>query len=229
MYSTDMGSTTYESTMVVPSSVAPAAVAPTEAATPAAPAAQPPAEKKPAKDDSASVEADSALLTVSVPEDALVIVNGFQTKAIGLVRQFKSSGLKPGLVYNYEVEVTYNVDGAERTESKSVKLRSGTSQSLVFAADDKLAEQAAVETVVQLNVPANASVTLAGNSTRGDGSVRTYRTSQLKDGEVWSGYTVRVSAEINGKPVSEERTIDLVAGSTNELTFDFGLNKVASR
>lgn len=215
--------------MVVPSSVAPAATAPTEAGTPAAPTAQPPAEKKPAKDDSVSVEADSALLTVSVPEDALVIVNGFQTKAIGLVRQFKSSGLKPGLVYNYEVEVTYNVDGAERTESKSVKLRSGTSQSLTFAADDNPAEQASVETVVQLNVPADASVTLAGNTTRGDGSVRTYRTSQLKDGEVWSGYIVRVSAEINGKPVSEERTIDLVAGSTNELTFDFGLSKVASR
>ncbi|MGB1706959.1 MAG: TIGR03000 domain-containing protein, partial [Rubripirellula sp.] len=81
----------------------------------------------------------------------------------------------------------------------------------------------------QLNVPADAVVTLAGNATRGDGSVRTYRTSQLKDGQVWSGYTVRVTAEIDGKPVSEERTIDLVAGSTNELFFDFGLSKVASR
>lgn len=110
--------------MTVPSTVAPEAAAPAEAAVPAAPAAQPPAEKKPAKDDSAAVEADSALLTVSVPEDAVVVVNGFQTKAIGLVRQFKSSGLKPGLVYNYEVQVTYNVDGAERTESKSIKLRS---------------------------------------------------------------------------------------------------------
>ena len=215
--------------MTVPSTVAPEAAAPAEAAVPAAPAAQPPAEKKPAKDDSAAVEADSALLTVSVPEDAVVVVNGFQTKAIGLVRQFKSSGLKPGLVYNYEVQVTYNVDGAERTESKSVKLRSGTSQSLVFAADVKPVKNASVETVVQLNVPADAVVTLAGNATQGDGSVRTYRTSQLKDGQVWSGYTVRVTAEIDGKPVSEERTIDLVAGSTNELFFDFGLSKVASR
>ena len=156
-------------------------------------------------------------------------MNGFQTKAIGLVRQFKSSGLKPGFVYNYEIEVTYNVGGAERTERKSVKLRSGTSQSLIFAAEEKPAEQAAVETVVQLYVPADANVTLAGNTTRGDGSVRTYRTSQLKDGEVWSDYTVSVTAEINGKPVSQEKTIDLVAGSTNELTFDFGLSKVASR
>ena len=205
------------------------------AGAPAAPKAQPPAEKKPAaeekpaEDGSAAVEADSALLTVSVPEDALVIVNGFQTKAIGLVRQFKSSGLKPGFVYNYEVEVTYNVDGAERTERKSVKLRSGTSQSLIFAAEKKPVEQAAVETVVQLYVPADANVTLAGNTTRGDGSIRTYRTSQLKDGEVWSDYTVSVTADINGKPVIQEKAIDLVAGSTNELTFDFGLSKVASR
>lgn len=213
----------------------PANAAPSEAAAPAsppaaqAPAEKKPAEKKPAEDDSASVESDSALLTVSVPEDALVFVNGFQTKAVGLVRSFKSSGLKPGFVYNYEVEVTYQVDGAERTETKSIKLRSGTSQTLIFAAGNQPAEQALVETMVQLTVPANARVTLAGNTTQGDGSVRTYRTSQLKDGEVWSGYTVHVSAEINGKSVSEEQTIDLVAGSTNELTFDFGLSQVASR
>jgi uncharacterized protein (TIGR03000 family) len=231
-----MGSTTYESTTVVPSAAAPEASAPATETTdgadaPAAkpPAAKPPAAKKPAKADSASVEADSALLTVSVPEDALVVVNGFQTKATGLVRQFKSSGLKPGFVYTYDVQVVYTVDGAERTESKSVKLRTGTSQMLTFAADAKSAEETSVVTVVQLNVPADASVTLAGNPTQGDGNVRTYRTSQMKKGENWSGYTVRVTAEIEGQSVSEERTIDLVAGSTNELTFDFGLGQVASR
>jgi uncharacterized protein (TIGR03000 family) len=218
-----------------PSAAEPSAAEPPAAEPPAAkpPAAKPPAAKapaaKPAKDDSAAVEADSALLTVSVPQDALVVVNGFQTKAVGLVRQFKSSGLKPGFVYTYDVEVTYTVDGVERTESKSVKLRSGTSQLVAFATDSKPAQEPNVATVVKLHVPADASVTLAGNATQGDGSLRTYRTSQMKDGEVWTGYTVSVTAEIDGRPVSEVRTIDLVAGSTNELTFDFGLSKVASR
>ena len=125
--------------------------------------------------------------------------------------------------------MTYSVDGAERTESKSVKLRSGTSQLVTFATNVKPVEETPVMTVVQLNVPADASVTLAGNATQGDGSLRTFRTSQLKNGEVWAGYIVRVTAEIDGQSVSEERTIDLVAGSTNELTFDFDLSKVASR
>jgi len=225
MYSQDVPyETQSESKEPAEADPAPAAEAPSAEA----PAAEPPAEK-PAKDDSATVEADSALLTVSVPQDARVVVNGFQTKAVGLVRQFKSSGLKPGFVYTYSVEVTYTVDGVERTESKSIKLRSGTSQLVAFATDSKPAEEAKVVTVVKLNVPADASVTLAGNTTQGDGSLRTYRTSQIKDGEVWTGYTVRVTAEIDGRPVSEERTIDLVAGSTEELTFDFGLSKVASR
>jgi len=38
-----------------------------------------------------------------------------------------------------------------------------------------------------------------------------------------------VTTEINGKAVSKERTLDLVAGSTNDLTFEFGVNELASR
>ena len=234
MYS---GEVPYESAAPAADEPAPAAEpapAPAEpqAAEPAPaepPAAKPPAEKKPADDDSAAVESGSALLTVSVPEDASVVVNGFQTKAVGSVREFKSSGLMPGFVYTYDIEVTYTVDGEERTENKSVKLRSGMRQSVAFANDSAPTEEKKVVTVVKLNVPADATVTLAGNKTRGNGIARTYRTSQMKTGEVWSGYVVRVTAEIDGRSVTEERTIDLVGGSTHELTFGFDLGRVASR
>ena len=141
-----------------------------------------------------------------------------------------SRGLKPGFVYTYVVDVTYTVDGAELTESKSVKLRPGRSEVVDFTANPTVAAEAeSLTTVVQLHVPADAKVSLAGNTTRGDGKLRTYRTQQLKAGEVWTGYTVRVTTEINGQSVSQEQTIDLVAGSTNDLTFDFGVNEVVSR
>ena len=78
-------------------------------------------------------------------------------------------------------------------------------------------------------VPADSVVTLAGNKTNGSGAVRTFRTKQLKSGQKWSAYTISVKAVVNGRPVSLERTLDVAAGSTHDLTFDFDNNSVASR
>lgn len=178
-----------------------------------------------------AVEADAAMLTVAVPRDAKVTVNGHPTSSDGLVRQFKSRGLKDGYVYTYIVEATFNVNGEEKKESKSVKLRPGAMQRVEFVAP---VEQPAkpktqdVVTVVKLHVPPTANVVLAGNKTNGTGELRTFRTKQLKVGQRWAGYTIRVTANVNGRPVSKQRSIDVTAGSNNELTFDFN-DKVAAR
>lgn len=84
-----------------------------------------------------------------------------------------------------------------------------------------------VVTVVKLHVPENATVNLAGNETKGSGAVRTFRTTQLKPGQRWENYTVRVTAEINGQKMSRERTINVQAGSNNELSFEFDPTAVA--
>ncbi len=181
-----------------------------------------------------STPVDTATLTVTVPADAQVTVNGHQTTSEGTVRQFKSRGLKEGYVYTYVVEASYSVDGEEKVESKSVKLRSGDSQNIVFT-PPAVAEPTAkkkdenVVTIVRLQVPSDAKVALAGTDTRGTGAVRTFRTTQLKPGQKWAGYTIRVTADVNGRAVSQERTIDVVAGSTSELSFDFDSQGVASR
>jgi uncharacterized protein (TIGR03000 family) len=175
-----------------------------------------------------AIDADAAMLTVEVPGGAKVTVNGHSTSSDGTVRQFMSRGLKEGYVYTYVVKATFDVGGQEKTESKSVKLRPGDTQRVEF----KAPEQPKVEdvvTVVKLHVPADAQVTLAGNATSGRGSIRTFRTKQLKAGQQWAGYTIRVSTVLNGQPFTKERTIDVTAGSTNELTFDFDNNAVAVR
>ncbi len=46
---------------------------------------------------------DSGLLTVWVPYDATVTINGIKTKSTGSRRQFVSYGLKPGYAYSYEI------------------------------------------------------------------------------------------------------------------------------
>ena len=94
-----------------------------------------------------AIENDTAVLTVSVPLDARVTVNGHKTSSAGTVRQFKSRGLKEGYVYTYVVKATYQVGGEEKTESKSVKLRPGDVESVEFTTPEpaKAAEKKAAE------------------------------------------------------------------------------------
>ncbi|TWU42715.1 hypothetical protein Poly41_10150 [Novipirellula artificiosorum] len=183
------------------------------------------------------LDQDAALLTVAVPDDAKVTVNGHVTTSEGNVRQFMSRGLKEGYVYTYVVHVDYTSDGETMSDSQSIQLRPGDVERVIFDVPVKEPQpetkaapaNSDVVTVVKLHVPEGAAVTLAGNVTNGKGSLRTFRTSQLKPGEQWTGYTIHVTATVNGQSVSKERTVDVAAGSTTELTFDFDSNAIARR
>lgn len=181
--------------------------------------------------DTAALADDSALLTVAVDEKAVVTVNGLPTKSAGPIRQFMSNGLKEGFVYSYEVKVSY--PGSDAVDSKTIKLRAGSAERLVFskpANEDKTVQRtAAPETIVTLHVPENAKVVLAGNETQGDGAVRTFRTRQLAEGQNWSDYTIRVTATVRGTSVTKVKSIDLKAGDHQDLVFDFETESVASR
>lgn len=217
----------YDSVPVYGSESGDAVVAPPE------PNAAPAQSDAPATDVEAKVEGDSAILTVAVPEDAIVTVNGLPTKSSGPIRQFMSTGLESGFVYKYVVEVRYA--DSDKAETRTVRLRAGAAERLVFAGPnaDNVVErepaQAELETVVTVRVPADAKVSLAGNDTNGAGEVRTFRTRQLAAGEAWSNYTIRVTATVNGSSISQERSLNLVAGSAHELTFDFESSDVANR
>ncbi|QDT09002.1 TIGR03000 domain-containing protein [Stieleria marina] len=185
-----------------------------------------------------AIDSDAALLTVAVPNDsAKVTVNGHATKSSGSVRQFMSRGLEDGFVYTYVVKVEYDFDGQPTTDSKEVKLRPGQTEQVVFDAqqttakpateDTTVVEAQPVTTVVKLHVPSGATVNLAGTDTNGKGAIRTFRTKSLKAGESWKDYTVRVTATVGGQEVSKEQTVNVAAGSTIELSFDFDAADVA--
>jgi len=183
----------------------------------------------------ATVDNDTAILTVSVPETAVVRVNGNPTKSGGSIRQFMSSGLEAGYVYKYEIEVRY--EGVEKPETHTVKLRAGSAERVVFNGPSAAADVAAEvtdstdspETVVTVHVPAEATVVLAGNETKGEGETRTFRTRRLANGEAWDSYTIRVTANVNGALITKEKTLRLEAGSAHDLAFDFESIEVASR
>jgi len=166
-----------------------------------------------------------ATLTVNVPANTRIFVNGTPTRSDGTVRRYVSRGLTPGFEYSYEIKAELDRDGKAVQETKVVKVRGGQSVDVAF----DLSAPSATETVVTVKVPEDAKVFLAGNETSGQGAVRVFRTSKLEAGAEWSDYTIRVSIERDGKTINREQTLTLKAGDTPSLTFDFDAPQVASR
>lgn len=80
--------------------------------------------------------ADSGVLTVWVPNDAKVTINGMLTKSTGSKRHFVSYGLRPGYTYKYVVkaEVPREVDGKLKLvpEEQTVSLTAGEQTGVAF-------------------------------------------------------------------------------------------------
>jgi len=160
---------------------------------------------------------DSVRLNVSVPESAVVYVNDRKTTSIGEVRQFVSRGLEAGKSYRFEVRAELNDNGRMVSDTKTIVVTAGSQENVRFALKATPKADAPVDTAVVLNVPENAEVTLAGNTTQVKGSTRVFKTSQLKSGEVWDDYVVQVKV---GEQVKTQ-SIRLIAGDKLELSFNF--------
>ncbi|MFN9626253.1 MAG: TIGR03000 domain-containing protein [Planctomycetota bacterium] len=171
-----------------------------------------------------AVSGTEVQLTVDVPLNAKVFVNGNPTKATGTSRSFVSKDLSPTEAYRFEVQAVYEVDGKEVSQTKTVIAKAGSAESIVF---DPSSSDDPVETTLTLSVPEGAKVVLANNATKSDGSMRVYRTKQLKVGEAWDDYKIQVTH--NG--VTKEKTIRLIGGDKLEMSFNFAdiqANKIAS-
>lgn len=90
-------------------------------------------------------------------------------------------------------------------------------------------EAAPVTTKLKLNVPDDAKVTLAGVATKQAGESREYATNRLAAGQTWSNYNVHVEVTRDGKTFSQDRTILLVGGQSQELSFDLGGMQLAAK
>ena len=186
---------------------------------------QPKPAPKPAPEGekSTSTATGSALLSVTVPEDAKVFVNGRLTRTPGTNRTYVSRGLTPGVDYTYEVRVEYTRDGQKLSDTKTVNLRAGAQEQVAFDFD---ASQRP-ETQLTIHVPADAKVYLSGAPMKAQGPVRHFRTRKLAPGERWSDYEVRVELERNGKKVVKEAKVTLEGGEAKELSFDFNDDRLA--
>ncbi len=174
--------------------------------------------------------ARSAVLNVRVPGEAVVFVNGMQTKSNGEFRRYVSRNLEPGYSYTYELRAAMERDGQTVSETRVVKLRAGQSAELAFdltnAEEERVAEEKP-RTKLTVRVPSDAKVFLSGRATDATGEVREYTTSQLETDKEWTDYVVRAEVEREGRTVSQEQSVSLKGGDAKELSFDFGITQVA--
>jgi uncharacterized protein (TIGR03000 family) len=199
----------------------------------AAPGAAPPAKKAATGDERNTRNAPSngTLLTVHVPAEAVVYINGNLTKTTGTLRRYVSIGLEQGRRYTYEVQAVIPGQDGQRADNRTVHVRAGQAAEVAFPFDNVPAMSPAgpVATSLTLRVPADAQVILAGNSTDATGTVRQFTTTGLAKGEHWDNYRVVVTVVRQGRPVAQEKSIRLTGGETQTLDFDFADERVATR
>ena len=188
----------------------------------------------PAGEKSTRAPHNGTILTVVVPEDAKVYMNGQLTKTPGTHRQYISRGLQSGQRYTYEVQAIVNRGGQALKDTQVVQVRAGQTAQVAFQFDrvrpaqmDQVAE--AVRTTLTLQVPEDAKVVLAGNLTGAAGATRRYTTTGLAQGEKWEDYRVLVTAVRKGRTVTQERTIRLTGGESKLLHFQLDDERVATR
>ena len=71
-------------------------------------------------------------ISVTVPDNAKVYINGYETKMPGISRRYIVNDLEPGKVYDYEVRIVAQVNGQTVEETQSVTLTGGQQGVLAF-------------------------------------------------------------------------------------------------
>ena len=85
----------------------------------------------------------SGVVTVWVPYDAKVTINGLATRSIGSRRQFVSYGLQAGFNYKYDIHAEVVRDGKLVEDTRTVTLTAGENTAVAFGFNAKPAEAVA--------------------------------------------------------------------------------------
>jgi uncharacterized protein (TIGR03000 family) len=74
----------------------------------------------------------SGTISVTVPENAKVYINGYETKMAGTNRRYVVSDLEPGMFYDYDVRIVVQINGRAVEETQRVTLTGGQQGLVAF-------------------------------------------------------------------------------------------------
>jgi uncharacterized protein (TIGR03000 family) len=80
----------------------------------------------------AGPSASPALLTIRVPVEAEVRIDGQPTTSTGTVREYRSPPLKPGFTYSYDVQARWQENGRTVTQTHRMTVSTGSHASTTF-------------------------------------------------------------------------------------------------
>ena len=158
---------------------------------------------------------EAIVLNVVVPLDAKVYINDRLTTTEGEERGYVSRNLKPDRDYHYQVKAVVERDGQAIVRTELVSARTGAIKTVAMDFESQPTTSLAIE------VPHDARVKLCGKETSATGRIRHFATSKLAEGMTWKGYTIEVSVERDGETITSEKTLDLLAGDSHSLKFEF--------
>ena len=121
----------------------PPAAMPPESTTPTSPAPSAPSASPVLPKTSATSADASGILTVWVPYNAKVTINGRETRSTGSRREFVSYGLTPGLSYKYVVHAEVVRNGQTLEDTQTVTLTAGQIEAVAFGFNTAPTEQVA--------------------------------------------------------------------------------------
>ena len=156
-----------------------------------------------------------AVLSVALPAEAEVYINGRLTKTEGSIRNYVARKLKAGEDIGYQIKAVINRDGKRLVRTQTVRMKAGITRTVEFDFNQP------VTTVLALKVPADAKVRLCGAETTATGERRFFETSKLKDGQSWEDYEIEVIVNRDGKEVVARKSLELCAGDSESIVFDF--------
>jgi len=156
-----------------------------------------------------------AVLSLALPSDARVYINGRLTKTEGSVRNYVARKLKSGKEQSYQVKAVINRGGKQLVRSHNIRMKLGVTRTVEFDFDKP------VTTALALKVPADAKVRLCGAETSATGERRFFETSKLNDGDSWENYEIEVAVNRDGKEVVARKSLKLHAGDSQSIVFDF--------
>jgi uncharacterized protein (TIGR03000 family) len=105
-----------------------------------APAPTPPTPPAPNRSSIERTRSGRGVLTIRVPHDAKVTINGTPTKSLGSVRQYSCDGLLPGSAYKFEVKAEVVREGKVVTDTQTVSLTAGERSRVAFSFDVRATE-----------------------------------------------------------------------------------------
>ncbi|HEY7157726.1 MAG TPA: TIGR03000 domain-containing protein [Gemmataceae bacterium] len=77
------------------------------------------------------------------------------------------------------------------------------------------------EATIRVHLPADATLTIDGQPTRSTSNTRTFLSPPLQPGKTYT-YTLRAETNRDGRNRNVEKTVDVQAGQTSDVTLDFG-------